>query len=270
MTSEVTKPATCTEKGETTYTSDSFENIRFDFQEKTVDDIPALGHDYTFTEWTWRGNETDGYTEATIHYECCGDGCEQTQQLVVEPKEIRIEPTCTEGGKTIYGAEISEAKAYDDVARNDKMEAKHTDPLGHDWGEWVVTKEATGTEEGSETRTCARCKETETREIPPIPVRYKITLINKNVWGGTISVDKTRAGADDEVTVTVRPKGTYSPWVTVRSTRYGSIYIKDLEMTGKKNTFTGSFSMPAYPVKVIVDFTRAGVQEPEQDAVLMA
>ncbi len=37
---------------------------------------------------------------------------------------------------------------------------------GHEWGEWVVTKEATEAEEGVETRTCERCGETETRAIP--------------------------------------------------------------------------------------------------------
>lgn len=38
--------------------------------------------------------------------------------------------------------------------------------IGHAWGEWTVTKEATCTEDGEETRTCALCDETETRTIP--------------------------------------------------------------------------------------------------------
>ena len=45
-TSLVTKDATCTEKGETTYTA-TFANKIFAQQTNTVDDIPALGHDMT-------------------------------------------------------------------------------------------------------------------------------------------------------------------------------------------------------------------------------
>ena len=41
--------------------------------------------------------------------------------------------------------------------------------LGHDWSDWKVTKEATYTEEGVETRTCSRCKKEETRTIPVVP-----------------------------------------------------------------------------------------------------
>ena len=39
----------------------------------------------------------------------------------------------------------------------------------HVWGEWTVTKAATCTETGVETRTCSVCGETETREIAMIP-----------------------------------------------------------------------------------------------------
>lgn len=39
--------------------------------------------------------------------------------------------------------------------------------LGHDFGEWTVTKAPTCTAEGSQTRTCARCGAAETRVVPP-------------------------------------------------------------------------------------------------------
>jgi hypothetical protein len=41
-------------------------------------------------------------------------------------------------------------------------EADETEPLGHDFGDWVLT------EPGVETRTCSRCDETETREATPV------------------------------------------------------------------------------------------------------
>ena len=43
--SEITKPATCTAKGETTYTA-TFTNTVFETQTNTVADIDALGHDF--------------------------------------------------------------------------------------------------------------------------------------------------------------------------------------------------------------------------------
>ena len=36
----------------------------------------------------------------------------------------------------------------------------------HTWGEWTVSKEATETEDGEETRECSVCKKKDTRVIP--------------------------------------------------------------------------------------------------------
>lgn len=40
--------------------------------------------------------------------------------------------------------------------------------LGHSWGEWAVTKEATSTNEGSKQRTCFRCGKREIEIIPKV------------------------------------------------------------------------------------------------------
>ena len=50
---EVTKPATCTEPGETTYTSGAFENEAFEVQIKTLADVAALGHDWNPATYMW-------------------------------------------------------------------------------------------------------------------------------------------------------------------------------------------------------------------------
>jgi LPXTG-motif cell wall-anchored protein len=72
--------------------------------------------------------------------------------------------------------------------------------LGHDWGEWVVTKPATETEEGQETRTCARCDETGTRTIPARIV-YSYVGPDGQAWtkGGTEALTFTfkRSFADE-------------------------------------------------------------------------
>ncbi|MBO4373860.1 MAG: InlB B-repeat-containing protein [Lachnospiraceae bacterium] len=53
--------------------------------------------------------------------------------------------------------------------------------LGHDWGEWKVTKEASHTEPGEEARECKRegCHEKETREIPMVPYTVTFSLNGK-------------------------------------------------------------------------------------------
>ena len=64
-------------------------------------------------------------------------------------------PTCTEGGYTTYTcSKCGNSYVGDETAA-----------LGHDFGEWTVTKAATCTDKGEETRACSRCDVKETREI---------------------------------------------------------------------------------------------------------
>ncbi len=53
---------------------------------------------------------------------------------------------------------------YCSVCGEEASRTKHDsgEALGHNWSDWKVTSEATCTAEGSKTRTCARCGETET------------------------------------------------------------------------------------------------------------
>lgn len=57
-----------------------------------------------------------------------------------------VAPTCTESGYT--------ASTRCDLCGLILTEHEEIPALGHDWGEWVVTREATTTQEGEETRTC--------------------------------------------------------------------------------------------------------------------
>lgn len=87
-----------------------------------------------------------------------------------------VAPTCTEGGYTIYT--YSDGK----VENKDELEA-----LGHNFGEWVTTKAATCTATGTQTRTCSRCGEVETKEIPIAAHSYvsKVTPPTKTAQGFT-------------------------------------------------------------------------------------
>lgn len=76
-----------------------------------------------------------------------------------------IPATCTEPGVTagvkcaVCGAVVSGCETIP--------------ALGHDFGEWAVVKAATCTESGTESRTCARCQETETRTVEALGHDFK-------------------------------------------------------------------------------------------------
>ncbi|MCF0124203.1 MAG: InlB B-repeat-containing protein, partial [Clostridia bacterium] len=73
-----------------------------------------------------------------------------------------IEATCTEDGKKIYKCSIC----------NHQKEEK-IDKFGHNFGEWITTKEATEEEKGIEERKCTRCDEKEKRELPILSHTHK-------------------------------------------------------------------------------------------------
>ena len=68
-------------------------------------------------------------------------------------KETKVEPSCTEQGYIEFKCECG------DSYKDNFVKAK-----GHLFGEWVVVKEATVTEEGQKMRTC-ECEEKETEKI---------------------------------------------------------------------------------------------------------
>ena len=68
------------------------------------------------------------------------------------------QPTCTENGwKDYYTCSRCEYTTYTEVPAT-----------GHDFGEWTVVKAPTAAEAGTEERTCAVCKEKETRAVPEL------------------------------------------------------------------------------------------------------
>lgn len=90
-----------------------------------------------------------------------------------------VKPDCTKAGSHDEVVYCKHCKA--EISRK-----KVTDPaLGHDFGEWKVTKEPTTTAEGEETRTCSRCGEKETRPIPkldPEKVTYRLVKGDGSKW----------------------------------------------------------------------------------------
>ena len=80
-----------------------------------------------------------------------------TEHIHVYSEEI-VEPGCTERGYTLFVCACGE----------DSYKDKFVDALGHDWSAWATVEEATEEKAGMEERKCARCGETENRDMPKV------------------------------------------------------------------------------------------------------
>ncbi|MGM9670752.1 MAG: S-layer homology domain-containing protein [Oscillospiraceae bacterium] len=100
-----------------------------------------------------------------------------------EYSEDTVKPTCTEQGHTKFTCSVC-GDSY----------VNYVDALGHDFGEWKVSKEATCTEAGEETRVCNRegCEEIETREVEALG----------HVWNDGVVTTKPTGTADGVKTYT--------------------------------------------------------------------
>ncbi|MBQ6316586.1 MAG: Ig-like domain-containing protein, partial [Oscillospiraceae bacterium] len=89
--------------------------------------------------------------------------------------------TCEEDGNITYwlcaqgdGRCFSDAEGIHEITKEETV----IPALGHDWGEWTVTKEATETEEGEETRVCQNDPtHVETRVIPMLTHVHGLTYV---------------------------------------------------------------------------------------------
>lgn len=111
-TSERTEP-THTEKGKITYTvSVSIDGHPFTDHKEV--EIPATGHTYKLSEFTWTGDDTNGYTAAKAIFKCTGNDDQKEVEATVTHETT--DPTDTEAGKTVYTAKATfEGKEYTDT-----------------------------------------------------------------------------------------------------------------------------------------------------------
>ena len=103
--SRVAKAATCTSKGKTTYTA-QFSNSAFVKQEKTLENISALGHSYGTPQYTW---SADG-SSCTATVSCTRSGCsEKIEEQAVITSSVKTPATYTAKGWTRYTASFSDS-----------------------------------------------------------------------------------------------------------------------------------------------------------------
>ena len=163
--SRITRQPTCTEKGETTYTSAAFRNINFEIQEKTEANIQETGHDWGETVYEWNSD----HTQVTATRICRHNTKhKETETAAVAGSEVTKEADCTTEGETTYTSAAFENTAF----MVQHITLTDIPALGHDEVIDIPAKEPTCTETGTTTGShCERCgsvlKEAET--IPMIP-----------------------------------------------------------------------------------------------------
>lgn len=145
--------------------------------EQTPDDSTPVDEGSTTEPCDHSWGEFVVTTEATTEAEgvktstcaSCGETKTESIPVIVEEHthsyaEVTVAATCTEAGSITYTCECEDT--YSEV-----IEA-----LGHTWGEWSVTKEATTTAEGEKTRVCSVCGASENEVIPMVEVEVNETF----------------------------------------------------------------------------------------------
>ncbi|MBO4580532.1 MAG: S-layer homology domain-containing protein, partial [Clostridiales bacterium] len=150
--------ATCEKEGKVVYSVKVEAGSSLDLAEQTDSKeitLPATGHDWKFTGFTWTGNETDGYTAAVANYVCQNDS-EHTKSVDATITENEIKATCEEGGKTVYTATVAADVSLDGTEQTASKDAKLAAPLGHSWAEPVTYDWADDLSTVTATRICRR------------------------------------------------------------------------------------------------------------------
>ena len=129
-TSKVSKDATCTDKGETTYTSAAFDNEAFAVQTKIIANIDALGHKWGEATYTW----ADDYSSVTATRICIRDDSHVETETVDTTSAVTKPATCEAKGETTYTA------AFTNTAFNSQTKTvENINALSHSWGEPTYT-----------------------------------------------------------------------------------------------------------------------------------
>ena len=179
---EIVTAATCEKDGVTVYTAPvelggaPDGNARSEIKEVT---IPATGHDWKFTGFTWTGDEKDGYTAAVATYVCQNDAEHiKTVDATVTSKEETL--TCETDGKTVYTATVAAADSLDGQEQTESKDAKVTKALGHDWDKLVSYDWADDLSSVTATRICKRnMKHTETETVKTTAKETKAATENE-------------------------------------------------------------------------------------------
>ena len=229
-TAEVTKPATCEEKGETTWTA-VFKNEAFKTQVKTEANLPALGHDYT-AAWTW----AEDNSTATVTLTCRNDA-NHKETVSAAVTLVTVPATCEAAGKTTYTATATfEGKTYTDEKEVTIPVTGHDyEPAGWTWSEDYSTATVNFTCKNDNTH-----KQTASAAVTPVTVPATCEAAGKTTYTATATFEGKTYTDEKEVTISAIGHDLTAAWiwtdtadasVTVSCSRCGNAETKHAEIS---------------------------------------
>ena len=123
VTSAVKTPATCTEKGVTTYTATVEFNGKTYTDTKDLTDIPATDHSYGEPVWNW----SEGGKTCTVTFICEKDETHKETPKVKITSAVKTPATCTEAGVTTYTATVE----FNGKTHTDTKDVADIPAIGH-------------------------------------------------------------------------------------------------------------------------------------------
>ncbi|MBQ1340869.1 MAG: cell wall-binding repeat-containing protein, partial [Erysipelotrichaceae bacterium] len=159
-TSEIIKPATCTEKGEIRYSATFADPV---FTPVSItQDIAPLGHSWNEPAYSWN----DDYSKVTATRTCQNGNHPETETVSATGMETQA-PTCEDEGVMTYTSQNFTNEAFTAQTTTQPIAA-----LGHDWGSVTYTW-SDGNESCTASRECNRDhshveQETVTAKITPV------------------------------------------------------------------------------------------------------
>lgn len=189
---EETRPATCTEPGETTYTCTKCGVTR-------MEEIPATGHTEVIDEAVAATCTEEGKTQGS-HCSVCGAVITAQETIPAlghlwSTNDCAQQATCSRcdairpAGAHIWGAWTeTPATCTEEGSRSHTctscghQETQTIPALGHSWGDWVLTTPPTEAQNGVETRVCSRCDATEIRDVAKLErqdIRFPASSMTK-------------------------------------------------------------------------------------------
>lgn len=186
------KAATCEEDGssdhyECTVCKKCFNNEAGEIEISADSvNVPAIGHNWGEWKVSKEPTETTEGEEERI----CQNNSEHKQTRSIEKLSHKhtlrfveeVPATCEAEGKRAYYICEDCQRIFEDEAATKEINAESLGipALGHDWGEWKVTKPATEEEVGEETRVCNNDPaHTEKREIAKLEHTHSLKLVEE-------------------------------------------------------------------------------------------
>ena len=205
--------------------------------------LPATGHSWSqWTEDTAAACTQNGQESRTC------SSCKETETRVIPALNHlltlhpRVEPTCTADGHEAYWKCSRCGLLFRDAQGVSALDAVPSLPAtGHSWGQWQTDTAVTCTQDGQESRVCAKCGTPEHRTIPAPGHDWGKAIYSWASDGSTCKAVRTcnrDPNHTEEAWATVTSKVATEPTCTANgSSLHTAVFTADWAETQEK-TFT--------------------------------